>query len=195
MLTEQSDVAAIGGGLDGCAVTGRAVRVQGDLTLALAPALCRAVRDALREETDAITIDLRAAKTADVVGLATLLQCGVAAERAGAELSVVAEEPLRDAVLAARLLEEIPFVTGVTACEESTRIVEAPRLSDATPLLTRSARIGLRQPTWDELALFGRWAADRCSTDGRQRSALSLSPPRPLAPRRRDRDPDVTDAR
>jgi anti-anti-sigma regulatory factor len=162
VLTEQSRAVVIGDGRRGCEVSERAVRVQGDLTLALAPALCRAVADALREETDAITIDLRGAKTADVVGLATLLQCGVAAERAGAEFSVVADESLRDAVLAARLLEEIPFVTGVTVDEASTRFVEAPRVSDATPLLTRSARLGVRQPTWDELALFGRWAADQC---------------------------------
>jgi RimJ/RimL family protein N-acetyltransferase/anti-anti-sigma regulatory factor len=162
VLTEQSSAPVIGGGVKERAVGGRAIRVQGDLTLALAPTLCRAVAGALREETDVITIDLRAAKTADVVGLAALLQCGVAAERAGAELAVVADESLRDAVLAARLLEEIPFVTGVTASEEATQIVDAPRLPDPTPLVTRSARIGLRQPTWDELALFGRWAADQC---------------------------------
>lgn len=140
----------------------RTLRVQGDLTVALAPALCGAVTDALREKTDAIAIDLRAAKTADVVGLAALLQCGAAAERGGAEFSVVAEESLRDAVLAARLVEEIPFVTGVPASEDAVRIVEAPRLADATPLLTRTARLGLRHATWDELALFGRWADDRC---------------------------------
>ena len=162
MQTDQSRAPKIRGGLDMRTVTERTVRVEGDLTLTLAPALCRAIADALREEPGAIAIDLRDAKTADVVGLAALMQCGAAAERAGAAFSVVAEESLCDAVLAARVREEIPFVTAVAACDESPCVVEAPRLPDAAPLLARSARIGLRQPTWDELALFERWASDRC---------------------------------
>ena len=81
----------------------RTLRVHGDLTLALAPALCGAVADALRERaTDRDRSACR--EDADVVGLAALLQCGAAADRCGAAFSVVAEESLRDAALAARLV-------------------------------------------------------------------------------------------
>jgi RimJ/RimL family protein N-acetyltransferase/anti-anti-sigma regulatory factor len=162
VLTAQRDERMDSARVDDRAANVRALRVHGDLTLTVAPVLCRAVADAVREKTHAIAIDVRGAKTADVVGLAALLQCGAAAERGGVEFSVVAEESLRDAVLAARLLEEIPFVTGASASGDSVRTVEAPHLPDATPLLTQSPRIGLRQPTWDELALFKRWADDRC---------------------------------
>jgi len=135
---------------------------HGDLPVAIARELCGAVSDAVGEAPASVTVDLRGAKTADVVGLAALLQCGAAVERAGATFSVVADNALRGAILAARLFDEIPFVTGVDDAEAVVDTVEAPRLPAAAPLLARSARIGLRRPAWDELALFGRWAADRC---------------------------------
>jgi hypothetical protein len=162
MLIEVSDAPASSAGCGERTTQARVLRARGDLTLAIAPQICRAVAGALREGVKTLAIDVRAAKTADVVGLAAILQCGAAADRAGAALSVIAEEPLRDAVLAARLLEEIPFVTGVAADHDSVEVIDAPRLPDDAPLLARSARIGLRRPTWDELALFGRWAEDRC---------------------------------
>ena len=162
MLTAQRTESVNSARIDDRAANVRTLRVHGDLTLAMAPVLCRAVAEAVHERNASIAIDLRDAKTADVVGLAALLQCGVVAERGGAAFSVVADESLREAVLAARLLEEIPFVTGTWASEDCVRTIAAPRMPDATPLLTQSSRIGLRQPTWDELALFGRWAEDRC---------------------------------
>jgi RimJ/RimL family protein N-acetyltransferase/ABC-type transporter Mla MlaB component len=162
VLTEQRTEPVTSARLDDRAASVRTLRVHGDLTLAVAPALCRAVADAVSDASECITIDLRGAKTADVVGLAALLQCGTAAERGGAEFSVVADGSLREAVLAARLLEEIRFATGISEPDGAVRTIEASRQPDTTPLLTRSPRIGLRQPTWDELALFGRWADDRC---------------------------------
>ena len=109
-------------------------------------------------------MDLRSAKTADVVGLAALLQCGGAVEAAGADVLRGRRGFAADALLAARLLDEIPFVTAFDEAEVAVVVdtVDAPQLTDAAPVLARAARIGLRQPTWDELALFGRWAADRC---------------------------------
>ena len=138
------------------------LRARGDLTIALAPVLCRAVADALADSVTELAVDLRDAKSADAIGLAALLQCVDAAERMDAAFAVVADEPLRDAVLAARLFEEIPFVTAVADPIGDVRDVEAPRRPDESPLLASTARIGLRRPTWDELALFGRWAEDRC---------------------------------
>jgi RimJ/RimL family protein N-acetyltransferase/anti-anti-sigma regulatory factor len=138
------------------------VRVHGDLTLAVAPALCRAVAAALHAGTRSVGIDVRGAKEADVVGLASLLQCSAAAERAGAACAVVAEEPLRAAVLAARLFEEIPFVTALAEADGAAHEIDAPRLSGDAALLARTPRIGLRRPRWEDLALFERWADDRC---------------------------------
>ena len=161
MMTRASDAPVVGAGRDERRPDARVIRVHGDLTLSIAPELCGAVSDAVGDAPASVTVDLRGAKTADVVGLAALLQCGAAVEGAGATFAAVAEESLRGAVLAARLFDEIPFVTGVDEGTAVIRSIDAPRL-DVTPVLARTARIGLRRPTWDELALFGRWAADRC---------------------------------
>jgi RimJ/RimL family protein N-acetyltransferase len=107
-------------------------------------------------------VDLRDAKAADVVGLAALLRCSSAAQGAGAAFSVVASDTLHSFVTAARLCEEIPFVTGLADTGAVAEIVEAPRLAQEAPPVARTSRVGLRQPTWDELALFERWASDRC---------------------------------
>jgi RimJ/RimL family protein N-acetyltransferase/anti-anti-sigma regulatory factor len=148
-----------GAGREGLHADAHVLRVHGDLTLAMAPALCRSVREALAAGGGSLAVDLRDAKAVDIVGLAALLQCGAAVEGTGAAFSVVAPEALHQAVTAARLCEEIPFVTGVSDADAD--IVEAPRLPEEAPLVARTARLGLRPPTWDELTLFARWAADR----------------------------------
>ena len=157
-----SEEAATGAGVDERQREARTLRVQGDLTLTIAPALCRAVTDALWEDAPSVTIDLRGAKSADVVGLAALFQCATVAQQAEIPFAVVAEEPLRDGALAARVFEDIPFATAIAEPACAVRDVDAPRLAEEAPLLAQTARIGLRRPTWDELALFGRWAEDRC---------------------------------
>ena len=163
IVAQRSGGPETGARLDERQTDTRVLRVHGDLTLAVAPNLCRAVAAALEQGTGTLAVDLRDAKTADVVGLATLLQCGAAVERAGLTFSVIAEESLRGPVLEARLFEELPFVTAVACADDAVQMIEAPRpREEAARVLARSARIGLRQPTWDELALFGRWAADRC---------------------------------
>ena len=161
MVTRASDGAAVGAECLERRADARVIRVHGDLTLSSAPALCGAVSDAVGDAPATVTVDLRGAKAADVVGLAALFQCGAVVERAGAAFAVVAEEPLRSAVLAARLFDEIPFVTGVEETTVLDTIDVLPSRNEA-PLLAHTARIGLRRPTWDELALFGRWAEDRC---------------------------------
>jgi len=162
MMTRASEAPAAGAGCEERRADARVIRVHGDLTLSIASTLCGAVSDAVGDAPASVTVDLRGAKTADVVGLAALLQCGAAVEGAGAAFTVVAEEALRGAILAARLFEELPFVTGVESAATVVDIAAAPELAEAAPMLASTARIGLRRPTWDELALFGRWAADRC---------------------------------
>jgi RimJ/RimL family protein N-acetyltransferase/anti-anti-sigma regulatory factor len=139
----------------------RVLRIRGDLTLATAAALCDAVRAAVAAGDETLVVDLRDAKVADVVGLAALLQCSAVAAEAGRALSVVAPEALHASVTAARVCEELAFVTGVADTDVDAECVEAPRLGDEAALLARTARLGLRQPTWDELALFAGWAEDR----------------------------------
>jgi RimJ/RimL family protein N-acetyltransferase/anti-anti-sigma regulatory factor len=148
-----------GAGYEGFHADARVLRLHGDLTLAMAPALCRAVREALADSAGSVAVDLRDAKAVDVVGLAALLQSSGAVEATGGAFSVVAPDALHQAVTAARLCEEIPFVTGVS--EADADIVEAPCRPGEAPLVARTARLGLRQPTWDELTLFARWADDR----------------------------------
>jgi RimJ/RimL family protein N-acetyltransferase len=161
MVTQASDGAAVVAEREERRAEARVISVRGDLTLSIAPALCGAVSDAVGDAPASVTVDLRGAKIADVAGLAALFQCGVAVESAGATFSVVAEEPLRSAVLAARLFDEIRFVTAVDETGVIDTIDVAPPV-DPAPILAHSARIGLRRPTWDELVLFGRWAEDRC---------------------------------
>jgi RimJ/RimL family protein N-acetyltransferase/anti-anti-sigma regulatory factor len=161
MRSGASGAPAGGVGVDQATVEPRVLRAHGDLTLALAPALCRAMAEALADGVAAVTVDLRDAKAADVVGLAALVQCAAAAERAGAALAVVADESVRGDVLAARLGDEIALVAEAPDLCAGV-VVEATRLPAPTPVLARAARIALRQPRWDELALFGRWAADPC---------------------------------
>jgi len=140
----------------------RVLRARSDLTLTMAPALCQSVREALSAGARSVAVDLREAKAVDVVGLAALLQSGAAVAEASATFSVVAPEALHAAVTAARLCEEIPFVAGIPDADSDTAdLLDAPRLPEETPLVAHAARLGLRQPTWDELTLFARWAEDR----------------------------------
>ena len=161
MVTRASDGAAVVAEREERRTDARVISVHGDLTLSIAPALCGAVSDAVGDAPANVTVDLRGAKVADVAGLAALFQCGAAVEKAGATFGVVAEESLRGAVLAARLFDEIRFVTAIDE-PVIADTVEAPLPAGTAPLVAHTARIGLRRPTWDELALFGRWAADRC---------------------------------
>jgi RimJ/RimL family protein N-acetyltransferase/anti-anti-sigma regulatory factor len=161
MIAVHGTEAVTRAGDDGLHAGARVLRVHGDLTLATAPALCRSVREALAAGGGSLAIDLRETKAVDVVGLAALLQCGTAVDRAGAAFSVVAPELLHPAVTAARLCEEIPFVTSVFEAGAGAVAVEVSQRPGETPLVARSARLGLRQPTWDELSLFARWADDR----------------------------------
>lgn len=138
----------------------RLLTLRGDLTLTTARALCRAVREAVGEAGEGLALDVREAKTTDVVGLAALLQCCAAVEAAGRTFSVIAGQTLHAPVMAARLLEHIPFVTGLPDVDDASEI-DAGRLPEDGRLVARTARLGLRQPTWDELGLFEAWAADR----------------------------------
>ena len=139
----------------------RMIRLHGDLTAPSAAALVQAVSAAIASGSSEVAIDVRAAKAADVVGLATLLQCTEAAKRASVTLSVIAPDILHGSFTKARLCDDIPFVTAFDDADAIVEVVEAPRHAEGAPFVAQTRRIGLRQPTWDELALFERWANER----------------------------------
>lgn len=138
-----------------------AIRVDAELSLRTARALCETLETEMNAGAVEIVVDLRNVTTLDVVGLAALQQASEQATRCGVTLSIVADRSLHGRVLQAELLDELPFVTA--AGFETTRTVDiaadSSALTDRT-FVTSTPRLALRRPTWDELALFGQWAND-----------------------------------
>ena len=135
------------------------VAASGEFTLASASAFCRAVQAHLAAGVANLTIDLEAVKVIDVVGLAALLEAVGRAERRDATLSVLPSPAVYRALLEAELLGEIPLLTDVPLEAGVVGAPPAERMSTPT-YVARTRRLGLRQPTWEELGLFARWASE-----------------------------------
>lgn len=133
------------------------VRVRDALTARTAFAFTRAVRDHLTAGARALLLNLEAVKAADTVGLSALLQSAQLAALLGVPASIVASAALHRALLEACLLEELPLRTEAGP-EVPVPLAETDWLEAATPFLASTGRLMLRQPTWDELPLFARWA-------------------------------------
>ena len=139
---------------DGLAKT---IAVRGELTVRTARRFCDAVDAALRAGVDAIALDLAEVKTADAVGLAAVLQATQRAEARAVGCSVVLGAAVHAAALRARMLEELPCVDAAPAAH----VTVVANYLETTPLcLASTDRIVLRQPSWDELPIFERWAHD-----------------------------------
>lgn len=134
------------------------VGVRGELTIRTARSFCEAVDAALGGGARALALDLGEAKTVDVVGLAALLQATERAESRGIECFVVAGAAVHAAALRGRVLEELPRAAE-TAPGDNVTVVAADMQAAPLPLAS-TERIVLRQPTWDELPIFERWAHD-----------------------------------
>lgn len=135
------------------------VRVHDSLTIRTAHAFCRAVRDHLAAGARALLVDLEEVKAADVVGLAALFQGARLAALLGVPVSVFPSAPVHRALLQAELLDELPPAPG--AGHEASAPIAVPEtnwLDTRTPVLATTARLALRQPTWEELPLFEQWA-------------------------------------
>ena len=134
-----------------------AIAVRGELTIRTARSFCDAVDAALGAGARALALDVAEAKTVDVVGLAALLQATQRAESRGVSCSVVVGAAVHAAALRGRMLEELPCAEPAPGAHVT---VVAADLQAAPLLLASTERIVLRQPTWDELPIFERWAHD-----------------------------------
>jgi len=135
------------------------VRVRGTLTTSTAFTFCRIVRDSLEAGAQTLCLNLEDVKVADVVGLAALFQSARLAALLGVRVSITASAAVHYALLNAELLEEFPLASAASLeAPLSIGVSDADRLDAPLPFLARTPRLGLRQPAWEELALFERWA-------------------------------------
>ena len=135
------------------------VGVEGSLTTVNAASLCRAVREHLELGAQSFLINLENVKAVDPVGLAAILQSARLAERLGARITITPGPAAYRALLAARLVSEFPLVSSENPASlllSGSPVYDIPasqRLFVAT-----NKRLGLRLPTWEDLALLERWA-------------------------------------
>ena len=135
----------------------KTIAVRGELTVRTARRFCDAVDAALRAGVAAIALDLAEVKTADAVGLAAVLQATQRAEARAVRCSVVVGAAVHAAALRARMLEELPCAEAAPGAH----VTVVANYLETTPLrLASTDRIVLRQPSWEELSIFERWAHD-----------------------------------
>ena len=135
----------------------QSIAVRGELTIRTARDLCDAVDAALTAEARTLALDLGEVKTVDAVGLAALLQALRRAEAHEVDCTVVVGAAVHAAALRGRMLDELSLAEAKGL--EPGVVVTAD--VHAVPLPVASTEhVVLRQPTWDELALFERWAQD-----------------------------------
>jgi RimJ/RimL family protein N-acetyltransferase/anti-anti-sigma regulatory factor len=136
------------------------IAVRGELTTRTARAFCDAVTSTLATEPRALTLDVGEVKSADVVGLAALLQAVDRVAARGVEASIVLGAAMHAAALRARMLDELPATVEAAAGDVGDVSVVAPDV-EATPApFAATERLTLRAPAWDELPLFEAWARD-----------------------------------
>jgi RimJ/RimL family protein N-acetyltransferase/anti-anti-sigma regulatory factor len=135
----------------------QSIAVRDELTIRTARGLCDAVAAALAMEPRALTLDVGAVKSVDAVGMAALLQSVQRAEAHGMDCAVVAGATVYAAALRGRMLDEL---TLAEATDAEAAIVITADVHELPRPLAATDRVILRQPTWEELPLFERWAQD-----------------------------------
>ena len=133
------------------------IAVRGELTTRTARLFCDAVDSALAGDVATVCLDVGEVKTVDVVGLAALLQAVDRLEARTVGCAIVQGVAVHTGALRARMLEDLP--AAVETSTENVTVVATDMQAASAPL-AETRRIVLRQPTWDELALFERWAHD-----------------------------------
>lgn len=137
------------------------ISVEGGLTLIDAFSLCRAVRDHLESGAQSLLINLEHVKAADAVGLAALLQSARLAEILGATLSISPGPAAYRALLAAKLVSELPLAPSE---DHRALLLAGPPVIDIPAshvfFVAKGQRVGLRLPAWEDLALFEQWAQE-----------------------------------
>jgi RimJ/RimL family protein N-acetyltransferase/anti-anti-sigma regulatory factor len=134
-----------------------ALRYEGALTCATAPAFCRAIEGAFDAPVARLQLNLEEVKHADAVGLAALLQAARRARQRGITCSILPSAVVYRALLRAELLDELSL-QGPGGGPETSEVTEAVLDDSAQTPVAACGRIVLRQPAWDELGLFARWA-------------------------------------
>jgi RimJ/RimL family protein N-acetyltransferase/anti-anti-sigma regulatory factor len=134
------------------------LRLRGALTHRTARSFCRRAQDLFETGAPALTLNLEDVKLTDVVGLAALHQTADLAERLGVRLTVVSSAEVKGALLEAGLVDTFMLETALPVTSPPTVADLADSLGAPAPVIARTPRLILRQPSWDELALFERWA-------------------------------------
>jgi len=137
------------------------IRVHDALTAWEAAGLCAAARDRMRGATR-LWLNLENVKVTDAVGLAALCQSVRFAESRGVSTSVLPSPAVYRALLTAGLLDELPLAGPGAGPAQPIEADEPDLLARqaSDPYLARAARVAVRPPAWDELALFERWAQE-----------------------------------
>lgn len=136
------------------------VKLAEALTLAEARRFCEGLSAMLDGSRARIWVDLEDVKAVDVVGVAALRQAVRRARERGVPLTVLPSPAVYRALLGAAILEEIPYQGPDAARATVPAVVVEATPSEQTAPVAGTARLSLRRPTWDELALFERWARE-----------------------------------
>ena len=130
--------------------------VGGELTERTAGHFAALVDQQLATRPSSLLLDLHRIKTANVVGLAAARQAARRAEERGVSVTLACGDELQGALLRAQLLEDFDFNGAATSADPA--VLLQPQSDQAHSAL--SGRLGLRRPTWEELALFEAWSRD-----------------------------------
>src|SRR2546429_4158453 len=124
------------------------------------PAFCRTVRQAIATPPAHLRLDLEDVKVVDGTGRAALVQAVRLCATRGVSVSILPSPTSYRALLAAGVLEELPL-EGPGAGSAMPALVSRPdELAQPPRFLARTARLGLRPPTWEELEIFETWSND-----------------------------------
>lgn len=135
-----------------------ALPFHGALTASTASALCQSVRARLETGARVLSLDLQDVKAVDAIGLAALAQSARLGALLGVQVSIAPSAAIHRGMLDAGLLDE--FSLEPTGSAAGPLWIPSPeyRVRPLIPFLARTPRLGLRQPAWEELILFERWA-------------------------------------
>jgi RimJ/RimL family protein N-acetyltransferase/ABC-type transporter Mla MlaB component len=139
-------------------VTESSVRVADPLTGETAGHVCAEIAECLADFPATLTLNLEDVRAVDVVGLAALLQAVRRAEARGCRVLVQPSAAVHRALLNSGLLDDVPL--DLPALSVPALMGTTGERADAPPFVATARRIGLRQPRWEDLGLFERWAAD-----------------------------------
>jgi RimJ/RimL family protein N-acetyltransferase len=137
------------------------IRVVEEATHRTAVTAARRIREELALAPAKLWLNFESVKVVDVVGLSVVTEAMLRARAAGSECAIFPSPIVHRGLFMAGLLDR--FATDPRRADERpepARVVEV-HADEAPSFLARTPRIGLRPPTWDELALLDRWAQDR----------------------------------